>query len=124
MILVVDDDHQVRATIGRALTELGYRVREAGSGPDALAVIAEERPQLVILDYLMPGMDGAEVAREIADLDPDLPVVFSTGHGALRALRDAAGEGASVLQKPFTLAELDALLARMLGATRRLPTGV
>ena len=122
MILVVDDERHVRATIGRALTELGYRVREAGSGLEALAAIAEQRPQLVILDYVMPGMDGAEVAREIAELDPDLPVVFSTGHGALRALRDAAGDEASVLQKPFTLAELDTLLARMLGVARRLST--
>ena len=122
MILVVDDERHVRATIGRALTELGYQVREAGSGIEALAAIAEQRPQLVILDYVMPGMDGAEVAREIAEYDPDLPVVFSTGHGALRALRDAAGDEASVLQKPFTLAELDALLSRMLGVGRRLST--
>ena len=122
MILVVDDEPQVRAMIGRALIELGYRVREAENGPEALAIVRDERLQLAILDYVMPGMDGAEVAREIAELDPDLPVVFSTGHGALRALRDAAGDQASVLQKPFTLAELDALLARMLGVARRLST--
>ena len=119
MILIVDDEEAVRATIGRALTELGYPVREAADGPAALAAIAEERPELVILDYLMPGMDGAEVAREIAQIDPDLPVVFSTGHGALRALRDAAGDEASVLEKPFTLAELDALIAKSLAARLR-----
>lgn len=123
MILIVDDEAPVRAMIGRALAELGYRVREAASGHEALDEIEEERPDLVILDYLMPGMDGAATARAIAEIAPDLPVIFSTGHGALRALRDAAGDEASILQKPFTLGELDALLARMLGAVPRLRAG-
>lgn len=120
MILVVDDEEAVRAMIGRALRELGYTVAEADSGAAAVAAVADERPDLVILDYVMPNMDGAETARELAALHPDLPVVFSTGHGALRALRDSAGDEASVLQKPFTLAELDALLSRTLGSTPRL----
>ena len=120
MILIVDDDPQVRATIRRAIAELGYRTEEAEDGPSALSAIEAERPDLVILDYVMPGMDGTEVAREIARVAPDLPVVFSTGHGALRALRDAAGDEASVLEKPFTLSELDALIAKTLGAPARL----
>ena len=119
MILVVDDDADVRATIGRALAELGYPVREAASGPAALAALDEERPELVILDYVMPGMDGADVARAIAESDPDLPVIFSTGHAALRALRGAAGEDVAVLEKPFTLDELDALLRERLSEGRR-----
>ena len=122
MILIVDDEAPVRAMIGQAVAELGYRVVEAEDGPAALCAIESERPELVILDYLMPEMDGTEVARRIAAIDPDLPVVFSTGHGALRALRDAAGDEASVLEKPFTLAELDALIARSLGARERLRT--
>ena len=118
MILVVDDDQQVRATITRGLSALGYEVRDAAGGADALALIAEKKPQLVVLDYMMPGMDGAETAREIAKVDPDLPVIFSTGHAALRALRQAAGEGVSILEKPFTLAELDQLITEILHARR------
>jgi CheY-like chemotaxis protein len=118
MILVVDDDQQVRSTIVRGLTALGYAVREAAGGADALALIAEQKPQLVVLDYMMPGMDGAETAREIARIDPDLPIVFSTGHAALRALRQAAGEGVSILEKPFTFAELDQLISEILHAKR------
>jgi CheY-like chemotaxis protein len=110
MILLVDDEQQVRATIAQGLIELGYPVREAASGPEAIEIVREERPHLVILDYMMPGMDGTETAREIANIDPDVPIVFSTGHAALRALRNAAGEGTPVLEKPFTLAELDALI--------------
>jgi two-component system, response regulator, stage 0 sporulation protein F len=120
LILVVDDDPQVRATIVRALEELGYQTGEAADGAAALAALrAAEPPSLVILDYVMPGMDGAEVAREIAAIDPDLPVVFSTGHAALRALRAAAGEDAPVLEKPFTLDELDTLLRERLAERRR-----
>lgn len=119
MILVVDDNDQVRTTIVRALTELGYAVREAADGHQALEQIRDERVDLVILDYVMPGMDGAEVAREIAAIDPDLPVIFSTGHSALRALRSAAGDDVAVLQKPFTLDELDELLRERLLERRR-----
>jgi two-component system response regulator (stage 0 sporulation protein F) len=118
MILVVDDDQQVRATIVRGLTALGYAVREAAGGADALALVDAQRPQLVILDYMMPGMDGAETAREIARIDPDIPIIFSTGHAALRVLRQAAGEDASILEKPFTLAELDQLISEILQARR------
>jgi two-component system response regulator (stage 0 sporulation protein F) len=119
-ILVVDDDPLVRATIVAALGELGYLTGEAADGEAALAALrAAEPPSLVILDYVMPGMDGAEVAREIAALAPDLPVVFSTGHAALRALRAAAGEDAAVLEKPFTLDELDTLLRERLSERRR-----
>ncbi|MEA3003946.1 MAG: two-component system, response regulator, stage 0 sporulation protein [Sphingomonadales bacterium] len=118
MILVVDDDQQVRSTIVRGLTALGYAVREAAGGEAALALIAQQTPQIVILDFMMPGMDGAETAREIAKVDPDIPIVFSTGHAALRVLRHAAGEGASILEKPFTLAELDQLVSEILHARR------
>lgn len=118
MILVVDDDHQVRATIVRGLSALGYEVREAASGAEALTLIGQKKPQLIVLDYMMPGMDGAETAREIAKIDADLPVIFSTGHAALRVLRQAAGEGVSILEKPFTFAELDQLIAETLHTRR------
>lgn len=119
MILVVDDDASVRSTIGRALAALGYAVREAADGPAALAIVREEMLSLVILDYVMPGMDGAQTAREIGAIDPDLPIIFSTGHAALRTLRSAAGEDIQILEKPFTLDELDGLLRERLAERRR-----
>jgi len=123
MILVVDDDPLVRATIVRALAELGYQTGEAADGAAALAALrAAERPMLVILDYVMPGMDGAEVARAIAEVDPNIPILFSTGHAALRALRNAAGEDVPVLEKPFTLDELDELVRERLAEARRART--
>jgi two-component system response regulator (stage 0 sporulation protein F) len=122
MIIVVDDDSQVRASIRRALEELGYPVREAADGASALALVKAERPALAILDYVMPGMDGAEVARAIAAVDPNIPILFSTGHAALRTLRNAAGEDVPVLEKPFTLDELDELVRERLAEARRLRT--
>ena len=122
MILVVDDDSQVRASIRRALEELGYPVREAEDGASALALVKAERPSLAILDYVMSGMDGAEVARAIAAVDPNIPILFSTGHVALRTLRNAAGEDVPVLEKPFTLDELDELVRERLAEARRLRT--
>lgn len=119
MILVVDDDAQVRATIGRAIAELGYPVREVADGAGAIESVRSERPSLVILDYVMPGMDGAETALRIAEIDPNVSIVFSTGHAALRALRAAAGEYVAVLEKPFTLDELDELLSDRLADRRR-----
>lgn len=119
MILIVDDDDDVRGMIKRALAELGYPASEAEDGPTALAMLDSHKPDLVILDYMMPGMDGAEVAREIARIDPDLPIIFSTGHTALRALRNAAGEDIPVLEKPFALSELDALISQKLAERAR-----
>lgn len=121
MILVVDDDAAVRATIRHALEELGYPVEEAANGLDALAMLESgaPAPSLVILDYRMPGMDGAETARRIAELDADMPIIFSTGHSALRALRAAAGDSVAVLEKPFTLNDLGALIADKLAERRR-----
>ena len=118
MILVVDDDDDVRNVIRRAVEALGYPVAEAAGGAEALALMEESKPSLIILDYMMPGMDGAEVAREIATRDPDLPIIFSTGHGALRALRNAAGENVSILEKPFALADLGALIEENLAKRR------
>ncbi len=113
-VLVVDDESTVREMIGHALRELGFQVQEARSGREAVEMLQVSRPQLVILDFLMPDMDGAEVAREVGKLDPDLPIVFSTGHSALRALRNAAGGGIPVLPKPFSVAELGTLLSETL----------
>lgn len=117
-VLVVDDESTVREMIGHALRELGFQVQEARSGREAVEMLQVSRPQLVILDFLMPDMDGAEVAREVGKLDPDLPIVFSTGHSALRALRNAAGGGIPVLPKPFSVDELGTLLSETLAEHR------
>ena len=91
-VLVVDDDHAVRATTAALLAELGYFVLEAGGGPEALVVLEEEQPiNLLLTDVVMPGMTGPELARRARQAFPDLPVVFISGYSDPDALSGAAG---------------------------------
>ena len=108
-ILVADDDEDVRATICQALAVLGYRSREAADGRSALQSIQEERPDVVILDYIMPGLDGAEVAAELKINYPGLPVIFASAHVDQLRLRLAPGD-TPILGKPFLIGELAQLI--------------
>ncbi|MGH7208147.1 MAG: response regulator transcription factor [Nitrospiraceae bacterium] len=64
-IMVVDDEPMVRNLLSQFLTLRGYRVRAAKDGPDALALLKQEHPQLIILDVYMPGMNGVDVLRQL-----------------------------------------------------------
>ena len=99
-ILVVDDDPDVREFMTATLEDAGYLVREAGDGTSAMAAVRERLPDLVILDFLMPGMTGAEVAREIRALHPRQPILFVSGYSETDAIRAAAPD-AVLLAKPF-----------------------
>lgn len=110
-ILAVDDDPDVLGTLSRALRREGYEVGRASSGADALALLAERRPDLVILDIIMPGMDGLTVCRKIrADNQyNNLAILFLTAKGQtddVVAGLDAGGD--DYVPKPFELAELTA----------------
>ena len=77
-ILIVDDERMIRAGLARLLSGAGFAVREARDGKSALAAVAERRPDLVLLDVMMPGMDGFEVCEKLLAAERDLPVVFLT----------------------------------------------
>ncbi|GID90647.1 response regulator transcription factor [Amorphoplanes digitatis] len=106
-ILVVDDDPTVSDVVRRYLEQDGCRVRLASDGTDALAAVAEEVPDLVVLDLMMPGIDGLEVCRRLRGSLPDLPVVMLTALGE-EADRVAGLEvGADdYVTKPFSPREL------------------
>ena len=105
-VLVIDDDPDVRAFIAAALEEQGYRVREASDGRGGLASIARDKPDLVILDFIMPGLSGAEVANRILIKDPDQPILFVSGYSETAAVKRVAPE-APLLTKPFRADALD-----------------
>jgi CheY-like chemotaxis protein len=117
-ILLIDDDADVRNTIQELLTELGYAVRAAESGRMGLTLLAEERPDLVIVDFAMPEMTGAEVAKAIHDSWPALPILFVSGHADTSALETAVGK-APFLRKPFRPADLAMAVQEAMEKARR-----
>jgi DNA-binding response OmpR family regulator len=106
-VLVVDDDPTVSDVVRRYLEQAGCRVRLAADGPAGLAAVAAERPDLVVLDLMMPGVGGIEVCRRLRRDLPDLPVVMLTalGEEADRVLGLEVGAD-DYVTKPFSPREL------------------
>jgi DNA-binding NtrC family response regulator len=83
-ILVVDDDPDFLWLACNMLEQAGYRVTEASDGESALAIFEKEKPDVVLLDYRMPGRDGLHVAVEMKDKDSSVPIIMITGYGEVR----------------------------------------
>jgi CheY-like chemotaxis protein len=105
-VLVIDDDPDVRGFVVDTLDELGYEVRSASDGNEGLVEYRRAAPDLVILDFVMPGLTGADVAREIRAEKPDQPILFVSGYSETDAVENAA-PGAPLLAKPFRAEALD-----------------
>jgi DNA-binding response OmpR family regulator len=108
-ILVIDDDELVSRTLQRTLKLYDYQVMVANSGPEGLQLARRHRPDLFVLDIMMPGMDGYQVCRQIRG-DPllaDLPVLFLTAKGKDEDKIEGFRAGADdYLSKPFNMEEL------------------
>ena len=113
-VLVVDDDEDVRSFMTQALESLGYRVEEAADGPKALVLLEQFEPDVLVVDFAMPGMDGAEVARAGQARWPDLPVIFASGYAQTDAIEKVAGQDATVLRKPFRIDGLQTVMVEAL----------
>jgi signal transduction histidine kinase len=112
-VLLVDDDSAVREVTAGLLQDLGYRVVEAGSGGAALDMLDHQAEiDVLLVDFAMPGMNGAEVAREVHARRPDLPILFVTGYADTEALAAAGDDG--ILRKPFVERDLAAKLRSVL----------
>jgi CheY-like chemotaxis protein len=111
-ILVVDDEPQVGAMLRDLLVELGYVVKNAVSGVEALGLVPIYLPDAVLLDLSMPGMTGVEVLDHLRRLNPDLPVIIVTGNQDLQTARATLVRGAfDYIQKPFTVEVLERVVA-------------
>ena len=117
LILVVDDDASGREPLEVLLQSEGYRVATAASGRQALASIAREQPDMILLDVSMPGMDGYELASRIK-ADPGtagIPIVMVTGYTGRGARVVGLGSGAEdILSKPVDAAELSLKVRNLL----------
>jgi PAS domain S-box-containing protein len=113
-ILVVDDDPDVRRFLADSLSDLGYQVADAADGRAGLALLDQEEVDLVLVDYAMPGMTGAEMADELRARQPELPVLFASGYADTAAIEAALGPSAQVLRKPFHIDELEEAIAAAL----------
>jgi CheY-like chemotaxis protein len=112
-VLVIDDDPDVRGFIAASLEEQGYRVRQASEGREGLAALERELPDLVVLDFIMPGMSGAAVASEIRAKHPMQPILFVSGYSESDAVKSTAPD-ASLLTKPFRADALHRAVRRAL----------
>jgi two-component system response regulator MprA len=121
-VLVADDDQKITDMLRRTLSYEGYRVVTAADGPGALAAAGTERPDVVVLDWMMPGMSGIEVARRLAaDGESSAPVLMLTARDAVEDRVEGLDSGAEdYMVKPFAPAEL---LARIRVLLRRSQAG-
>ena len=116
-MLVVDDDQAVRDAVARALQFEGYEVETAVDGAEALAAVERRTPEAIVLDILMPGVDGLAVCRRLRKGGNRVPILMLTARDAVDDRVEGLDAGADdYLVKPF---ELDELLARIRALLRR-----
>jgi two-component system response regulator (stage 0 sporulation protein F) len=114
-LLIVDDQHGVRRLLFEAFNDEGYHVRVAGSGMEALKMVAQEMPDLVLLDIKMPVMSGLETLAEIRKTSKDLPVLMMTAYGDLEVVEQAKKLYVKhYIIKPFDLNEVKMMVKGLL----------
>jgi len=116
-VLVVEDDEAVRRGITEGLRLLNYSVREASDGESGLRELRRRMPDLLMADYLMPGMNGAEFIAAARQLYPEIPVLMATGYADMAEVERLVGVQ-SVLKKPFDLETLNAAVGSELARCR------
>jgi two-component system OmpR family response regulator len=121
-LLIVDDEDNLRSMLRAALRHHGFEVTEAADGRSALDAVSRDRPDLVVLDVMMPELDGFEVCRRLRAAGDNTPVLFLTAmDGTEDKVRGLTLGGDDYLQKPFSLDELVARAEAILRRTGSAP---
>jgi DNA-binding response OmpR family regulator len=113
-VLIVDDDPRIVQLLTEHFKQT-YTVETAMSGGEALGIVQRARPDVVVLDVMLPGMSGIHVLKELKRADPTIPVIVVTGTDSLAIANEAVRSGATTyLRKPFDLRELDERVAQII----------
>jgi CheY-like chemotaxis protein len=108
-VLIIDDDSGVRGIFVEALVRMGHRVIQAADGLAGLAALSKMKPSLAIIDFMMPGMNGDEVARLARHTHPDLAIIFISGYSDTQALSSIPNT--TLLRKPVSIERLSAAVS-------------
>jgi PAS domain S-box-containing protein len=113
-LLIIDDEHAISDGITALLAQDGIEVESIATGVEARRAITSFRPDVVLLDFGLPDLDGSEVYALIREIDARLPIIFATGHGDRRLLHDDLHDPRTrFLQKPFEAADLMEMMVQL-----------
>ena len=119
-VLVVDDEPNIVDVVSMALRYQGFTVESAGTGRDALSAVASFRPHLMVLDVMLPDMEGFDVAQRLGARRADVPIIYLTARDATEdKVRGLTTGGDDYVTKPFSLEELIARVRTILRRTGR-----
>jgi CheY-like chemotaxis protein len=113
-VLVADDNDVAQRLCRRVLEKAGYKVLIAVDGLQAVEVAMSQRPDMILMDVAMPGIDGIEAMKRIKEAIPNQPIVIASAHSMASDRERFLAAGADdILSKPFRLADLVAVVARL-----------
>ncbi|MFY0761350.1 MULTISPECIES: response regulator [Metabacillus] len=106
-ILIVDDQYGIRILLNEVFQKAGYQTFQAANGFQALEIVDKHKPDLVLLDMKIPGMDGIEILKRMRVVEPDIRVIIMTAYGELDMIQEAKDLGALThFAKPFDIDEI------------------
>jgi len=124
-LLVIDDDRVVRHTVRYAFKDQAFNILEAATGEEGLELLRSERPDVLLLDIVLPRTSGLEVLRQVKELNPNLPVIFITAGGTSDSAIDAMMLGAfDYMLKPIDVSKLRAVVTQALETRRMMQSPV
>ncbi|WP_416828064.1 response regulator [Ectobacillus polymachus] len=106
-ILIVDDQYGIRILLNEVFQKEGYQTFQAANGFQAIDIVVNDKPDLIILDMKIPGMDGIEILKRVKQIDKSIKVILMTAYGELDMIQEAKQLGALMhFAKPFDIDEL------------------
>lgn len=114
-VLIVDDQYGIRLLLYEVFTKDGYKTFQAANGKEALNIVRQESPDIVLLDMKIPGMDGLEILKHIRKIDTEMKVIMMTAYGELDMLEEATAYGVLThFTKPFDIDEMRKVVKNLL----------